>query len=213
MTSPTKTELILLRHGETVWNVQGRLQGHLDSQLSAEGLRQADALAARLATVPLQALYCSDLGRAEQTARRIRVRTRHVPVADARLRERGLGLLEGLTWEEARQRHPEVYAAYTAGAPEDVLPGGESQLQRLGQALACLRELAARHPGGHVAVVTHGGVLSLLLRHCLGIPFQTPRAFSVLNASWNQFDVQQGALRLVTWGDVSHLQQLARDDT
>src|SRR5215217_8566820 len=99
-----KTELILLRHGETEWNALGLLQGHRDSPLSAEGLRQADALAARLATVSFSALYSSDLGRALQTAGRIAARTGHQVHADARLRERGLGVLEGLTREEANQR-------------------------------------------------------------------------------------------------------------
>jgi 2,3-bisphosphoglycerate-dependent phosphoglycerate mutase len=207
-----KTELILLRHGETEWNAQGRLQGHLDSRLSPEGLRQADALAARLATVPIQALYSSDLGRAVETARRIAARTGHTVVPDARLRERSLGILEGLTWAEARQRHAAAVAAYEAGAPDDVIPGGESLSQRLRHTLGCLEELAVHHRGGRVAVVSHGGVLALLFRHCLGIPFQTPRAFSVLNACWNQFDVHEGRLRLVTWGDVSHLRDNSRDD-
>lgn len=208
-----KTELILLRHGETEWNSENRLQGHRDSALSREGLRQADALAARLASVAFSALYSSDLGRALETARRIAARTGHAVVSDSRLRERGLGILEGLTREEARQRHPEVFASYSEGGPDYVVPEGESTAQRLGHALECLEELGARHRGGRLVVVTHGGVLSLLLRHSLGIPPSTPRAFSVLNAGWNQFDDHGGTLRLVTWGDVTHLQDVSRDDT
>lgn len=207
-----KTQLILLRHGETEWNALGRLQGHRDSALSPEGLRQADALAARLASVAFSALYCSDLGRALETARRISTRTGHAVVPDARLRERGLGILEGLTRDEARQRHPEVFAEYSAGAPDYVVPGGESTSQRLRHAVECLRELGDRHRGERVVVVTHGGVLSLLFRHSLGIPPQAPRGFSVLNAGWNQFDYHDGALRLVTWGDVTHLTATSRDD-
>lgn len=207
-----KTELILLRHGETEWNALGRLQGHRDSALNPEGLRQADALAARLASVAFSALYCSDLGRALETARRISTRTGHAVVPDARLRERGLGILEGLTRDEARQRHPKVFAEYSAGAPDYVVPGGESTSQRLHHAVECLREVGGRHRGERVVVVTHGGVLSLLFRHSLGIPLQAPRAFSVLNAGWNQFDDHDGALRLVTWGDVTHLTATSRDD-
>ena len=96
------TELILLRHGETEWNSAGRLQGHLDSALSPEGLRQADLLAARLSSVSFHALYSSDLGRALETARRIATRTGHSILQDWRLRERGLGVFEGLTRDEAR---------------------------------------------------------------------------------------------------------------
>lgn len=208
-----KTELILLRHGETEWNSDNRLQGHRDSALSRQGLRQADALAARLASVAFCALYSSDLGRALETARRIAARTGHAVVPDARLRERGLGILEGLTREEARERHPEVFASYSEGPPDYVVPEGESTAQRLRHALECLEELGARHRGERLVVVTHGGVLSLLLRHCLGIPPSTPRAFSVLNAGWNQFDDHGGTLRLVTWGDVTHLNDVSRDDT
>lgn len=208
-----KTEFILLRHGETEWNSAGRLQGHMDSRLSPEGLRQADLLAARLASFSFHALYCSDLGRAVETAGRIAARTGHEVRSDIRLRERGLGILEGLTWDEAKERHPEVYAAYLAGEPDYVVPGGESLLQRLHHAVDGLADLATRHPGERVVVVTHGGVLSLLFRHCLGIPFQRVRAFAVLNACWNQFDYHEGAFRLVTWGDVNHLQATSRDDT
>lgn len=208
-----KTELILLRHGETEWNTQGRLQGHLDSQLSARGLRQADALAARLASDSFHALYCSDLGRAQETARRIAARTSHPVLQDMRLRERGLGILEGLTRQEASQRHPEVFAEYAAGGPDFVIPGGESASQRLRHAIECLEELGARHAGARIVVVTHGGVLGSLFRHCLGIPPSAPRTFSVLNASWSQFDYHAGTFRLVTWGDVNHLRDTSRDDT
>lgn len=207
------TELILLRHGETEWNSLGRFQGHLDSPLSSEGLRQADLLAARLSSISFQALYSSDLGRAVETARRIATRTSHTLRQDGRLRERALGVLEGLTREEASQRHPEVFAEYSAGGPDFVVPRGESTSQRLRHALECLEELGARHAGARVVVVTHGGVLSLLFRHCLGIPFGTPRAFSVLNACWTQFDYHEGKFRLVTWGDVNHLRVSSRDDT
>ncbi|HEX5753098.1 MAG TPA: histidine phosphatase family protein [Archangium sp.] len=208
-----KTEFILLRHGETEWNSLGRLQGHLDSALSAKGLRQADALAVRLASESFQALYSSDLGRALETARRIAARTGHSVLQDTRLRERGLGILEGLTRDEAGQRHPEMFAEYAAGGPDFVVPKGESASQRLRHAVECLEELGARHAGARVVVVTHGGVLSSLFRHCLGIPHGTPRAFSVLNASWSQFDYHPGTFRLVTWGDVNHLRDDSRDDT
>lgn len=207
------TEFILLRHGETEWNALGRLQGHLNSTLSREGLRQADALAARLATLPFHALYSSDLDRAVQTASRIAERTGRELQRDARLRERGLGVLEGLTRAEAGQRHPDIFAAYAQGHADYVVPEGESASQRLRLALHCLEELGARHPQSRVVVVTHGGVLSALLRHCLGIPSTAPRTFSVLNAGWNQFDLHEGTLRMVTWGDVSHLRALSLDDT
>ncbi|WP_164017349.1 histidine phosphatase family protein [Pyxidicoccus trucidator] len=208
-----KTEFILIRHGETEWNSQNRLQGHRDSALSREGLRQADALAARLASVSFSALYSSDLGRALETARRIAARTGHSVVPDTRLRERGLGILEGLTREEATQRHPEAFAGYVEGGPDYVVPEGESTSQRLRHAVECLEELGARHRGERLVAVTHGGVLGLLFRHSLGVPHGMRRAFSVLNAGWNQFDYHDGGFRLVTWGDITHLKDVSRDDT
>ncbi|MET0405403.1 MAG: histidine phosphatase family protein [Cystobacter sp.] len=207
------TEFLLLRHGETEWNAAGRLQGHLNSSLSRQGLRQADALAERLSSMPFQALYSSDLDRAVQTASRIAERTGHALHQDARWRERGLGVLQGLTRAEAEQQHPESFAAYAAGGPDFVIPQGESASLRLHLVLEALAELSARHGRGRVVVVTHGGVLSGLLRHCLGVPPTMPRTFSVPNAGWNQFDRHGDSFRLVCWGDVSHLGGLGLDDT
>ena len=102
-----RTQLIVVRHGETEWNIAGIRQGHLDSRLTARGMAQAKALAQRLARERFTALYSSDLGRAVQTAMSVADLTGHEVVTDARLRERHLGIFQGLNADEILRRFPE----------------------------------------------------------------------------------------------------------
>jgi probable phosphoglycerate mutase len=204
-----RTRVIVVRHGETAWNNEKRWQGHLDSPLTAKGLSQAQALARRLSGERFSALYTSDLGRAYQTAQLIAAATGHSVVLDSRLRERKLGVFQGLTSEEIRAVHAEEYELYRIRDPDHALPGGESLRQQVDRNLRCFEELAQRHLGESIVVVTHGGVLSGLFRHVLSIPMQAPRRFAFANSSLNIFIFQEGDWMLQTWGDVSHL---ASDD-
>jgi probable phosphoglycerate mutase len=200
-----RTRVIVVRHGETAWNNEKRWQGHLDSPLTAKGLSQAQALARRLSGERFSALYTSDLGRAYQTAQLIAAATGHSVVLDARLRERKLGVFQGLTSEEIRAVHAKEYELYRIRDPNHKLPGGESLRQQVDRNLRCFEELAQRHLGESIVVVTHGGVLSGLFRHVLSIPLQAPRRFAFANSSLNVFIFQKGDWMLQTWGDVSHL--------
>jgi probable phosphoglycerate mutase len=200
-----RTRVIVVRHGETAWNNEKRWQGHLDSPLTPKGLSQAQALARRLAAERFSALYSSDLGRAHQTAQIIAAATGHPVVLDARLRERKLGVFQGLTSEQIRAAHAEEYEVYRARDPDRVLPEGESLRQQVERNLRCFEELAQRHSGESIVVVTHGGVLSGLLRHVLSIPLEAIRRFAFPNSSLNVFIVRDGEWMLQTWGDVSHL--------
>lgn len=199
------TRVILLRHGETTWNLEGRYQGQLDSPLTPVGLDQAQALARRAAGMKFSALYSSDLGRARQTAGCIAESTGHQIRLDARLRERHLGIFQNLLKAGLRQKFPDEYHLFKSGGPDHVLPEGESARQAADRGNACLEELARRHPGETIVVVTHGGNLSALLRHTLGIPLDAPRRFERDNASWNVFSYADGRWLLETWGDTSHL--------
>jgi probable phosphoglycerate mutase len=194
-----------MRHGETVWNLEGRYQGHLDSPLTERGLVQAQALAERLARSPCVALYSSDLGRAAQTARLVAGKTGHPIVFDSRLRERALGVFEGLTRTQVQDRFPGEYHRLKAADLDYVVPQGESARQRLDAVVACVEELALRHAGQRVVLVTHGGVLSALFRHVLRIPPGAPRRFGRANATWNVFAHVEGKWFVETWGDTSHL--------
>ena len=200
-----RTQVIIVRHGETLWNIKGIRQGHLDSPLTESGKAQAKALGARLKREKFSALYSSDLGRAVETAQRITALTGHEIVTDLKLRERHLGIFQGLTADEMKQRYPEEYRLNRSLSPNYVIPGGESIVQQVARNIAYLNEIAEKHRGETIVVVTHGGVLSGLFRHTFSIPFGAPRRFEFVNAGLNAFVYQGGDWFLQTWGDVSHL--------
>ncbi len=200
-----RTQVIVVRHGETAWNTEKRWQGHLDSALTPKGISQAHALGRRLARQPFTALYCSDLGRAYQTAEIISRTTGHTLCPDPRLRERNLGIFQGLTTDEIRTIHPDQYLRYHLRDPDHVLPGGESLRQQVERNMDCFEELAQKHLGESILVVTHGGVLSGLFRRILSIPLEAPRRFEFPNSSVNVFIYRQDYWALQTWGDLAHL--------
>ncbi|MGH7824835.1 MAG: histidine phosphatase family protein [Candidatus Binatia bacterium] len=199
-----RTQLIIIRHGQTQWNIAGIRQGHLDSPLTDRGVAQAKALARRLAHESFSALYSSDLGRAVGTAKMISATTGHEIVTDARLRERHLGVFQGLSGEEIKEKHPEEYRLHRSIGPDYVIPSGESVRQQVKRNVDCLTETAKKHSGETIVVVTHGGVLSGFFRHTLSIPLGAPRRFEFVNAGLNVF-TYAGDWLLQTWGDISHL--------
>ena len=205
------THLLAIRHGETEWNSEGRFQGHLNSVLNQEGLAQAKALGARLAKERFDLLLSSDLGRALQTASAIAMSTGHEILLEPRLRERNMGIFQGLTAAEARLRYPDEYARFRSNDPDYVIPDGESMRQLLARSLACITELARRHAGMTLAAVTHGGVLAMLYRHAKAMPLAAPRDFHLHNAGVNRFRHSRGAWELLDWGDTAHLDS-ALDD-
>ncbi len=206
------TYVIVVRHGETHWNIEGRRQGHLDSTLTEKGRAQAEALSERFTAESCNAVYSSDLGRAFDTARIIAERTGHEVVADSRLRERNLGIFQGLNGDEIRERFPVEYQEHRNGGADHAVPSGESFRQQTERNILCLEDLAQRHAGEIIMVVTHGGVLSALFRHTLAIPLDAPRRFSFKNASVNLFKYQDGIWGLETWGDITHLNRLGALD-
>ena len=206
------TYVIVVRHGETHWNIEGRRQGHLDSTLTDKGRAQAEALSERFTPDSCTAIYSSDLGRAYETARIIAEKTGHEVVPDERLRERHLGIFQGLNGDEIRARYPREYDAHRKGGADHAVPSGESFREQTERNLRCLEELTQRHAGEIIMVVTHGGVLSALFRHTLAIPLDAPRRFSFKNASVNLFKLQDGVWGLETWGDITHLSRLGTLD-
>jgi probable phosphoglycerate mutase len=201
-----ETELILVRHGETAWNRERRMQGHVDTVLSQAGREQAAALAERLARMRFAALYTSDLRRARDTAGAIAARTGHAVLCDPRLRERAFGLFEGLTVEEIRARYPLEFERFSARDPDFTVPGGESARAFRRRTLECLEEIARRHAGATVVVVTHGLVLDAVYRLACGLPHDVPRGVPLLNGSLNRFAWDGQRWRLEAWGDVAHLE-------
>ena len=206
-----RTQVIIVRHGETEWNIANVRQGHLDSPLTEEGIAQARALARRLVREKFSLIYSSDLGRAMQTAQIIADATGHEVVADARLRERHMGIFQGLSSDEIKEKFPEEYKLHRSLGPDYVIPSGESVRQQVARNLAYLNEIAVKHLGEAIVVITHGGVLSGLFRHTFSIPFDAPRRFEFTNAGLNVFLYEEGNWFLQTWGDLSHLANGASD--
>ncbi len=199
------TQLILIRHGETVWNREGRMQGQQDSPLTETGVHQARQLARRFAQEAFGALYSSDLGRTRQTARSIADAAGRDIIVDARLRERHFGVFEGLTAAEIKLNYPLEYERFKSRDPAYAMPGGESALAFRDRCLACFEDIAQRHAGDTVVVVTHGLVLDMLYRAAHGIALDQPRSFGLLNASLNTFRYAARGWQAGTLGDVSHL--------
>ncbi|MBI3043532.1 MAG: histidine phosphatase family protein [Betaproteobacteria bacterium] len=200
-----ETRLIVIRHGETAWNREKRMQGTTDTRLSDVGRAQAQALGRRLAGHRFSALYSSDLSRARDTASAIAEHTSRAVVTDPRLQERRFGIFEGLTADEIVARYPGEHARFASRDPDYEVPGGESARGFMQRCLGCLSEIAGRHPGEEVVVVTHGLVLDSLYRAAHGLDHGEPRPVPLINASLNRFGYDRGAWRLVVWGDVSHL--------
>ena len=207
------TRIVLIRHGETPWNAEKRLQGHIDIPLNEAGERQARALGKALRHEALDAIYASDLQRARQTAEAVAA-ARDLPDrftvrTEAALRERCYGGFEGLLMSEIALRYPDDYAAWKRRDVDAMLPPGERRGESFrafyARSVAALTGLAARHPGQVLAVVAHGGVLECAYRAALDMPLGTPRSFPIHNASINRFVVSEGKLALEQWGDVDHL--------
>ena len=206
------TELIVLRHGETAWNAEGRIQGHLDSPLNEEGLAQALLAADRLARESFSHLYSSDLGRALQTVQPIADRSGRRVQVDAHLRERNLGAFQGLTGAQCERRFPDHYAHFRARDPDHVMPGGESARHLYDRVSDFFTRLAHEHVGRRVVVVTHGGVLDALYRLAYRLPLDRPRDFPIYNAGLNVVCWDAGQWQVHRWGDISHLTRDAAQD-
>jgi probable phosphoglycerate mutase len=201
----SQTQFIVIRHGETAWNAQSRIQGHLDSPLNEEGLAQALLVGERLAREAFSTLYSSDLGRAVQTAQPIADRTAHELVREPRLRERHLGVFQGLTGIQCEHQYPQDYARFKARDPDHIVPGGESIRQLFARVSGIFIDLARNHPDQRLVVVTHGGVLDALHRFANGIALERRRDFPIYNASLNFILCEDERWSEQGWGDISHL--------
>ncbi|MGD9944152.1 MAG: histidine phosphatase family protein [Burkholderiaceae bacterium] len=207
------TELILVRHGITPWNRERRFQGQIDIPLSDEGVQQAQRTGRRLASLPLAAVYSSDLARARQTAEPIAASRSLALQFEPGLRERHYGGFEGLTRDELLRDHADAFRRWREREPDFQLPGagGETLRQFYQRVEATLRALAARHAGETIVAVTHGGVLDCAYRVATGLGLSAQRDFDLFNASVNRIGWDGGAFRLLGWGEVGHLNEAVDD--
>ncbi len=206
------TRLIAVRHGETAWNADARIQGHRDIPLNAQGLWQARQLAGALAEEPVAAIYSSDLSRAWQTAEAIAARLERPIHAEPRLRERAFGSFEGRTFQEIERSQPEDALLWRRRDPSFAPGGGENLLHFRDRVLAVVADIASRHLDALVVLVAHGGLMDVLYRAATGQEIQAPRTWQLGNAAINRLLWTPQGLTLVGWGDTAHFEGAARDD-
>jgi probable phosphoglycerate mutase len=199
------TRLCLVRHGETEWNAEGRVQGQTDIPLSAVGLAQAQAAAEVLCRHDFTAVYSSDLLRVRQTAEPS-VRKLALPLQlDAALRERHFGIFERLLYTEVRSRYPEHYARFQRKDPDYDFETGESLRAFYERSLGAVKAIVERHAGQQVLVFTHGGVLEVVYRHARALGLSGPRDFGIPNCGVNWVEVTTGGWDVQCWADIGHL--------
>lgn len=205
------TDILIIRHGQTAWNTQKRLQGHSDIPLNENGRLQAVTLAEILRDEPLDAIFSSDLQRAYQTAYEIAKIHNLLVHQDRSFRERCYGICEGMKDEEIREAYPESYKAWYAADPDHFFPDGERKTESPRQfhhrAVNAIREAVSRYPGKKIAIVTHFGVIETAYRTAQNIPLGTHCRMPVLNTSINRFRWTDGTLELLQWGEASHLEE------
>lgn len=200
-------DLILVRHGETDWNHARRIQGQLDVPLNAVGRRQAEAAAARLRDLRIDAVYTSDLARASATAAPIAAVCGLSATLEPRLRERHFGALQGQWYDRLARESPQRHARLLSRDLSWDLDGGESIPVLQARVESVLSAIADAHPGGRVVVVAHGGVLDCAWRLATGQALDAPRTVGLFNASLNTLTRDAHGWRVADWGDVAHLDE------
>jgi probable phosphoglycerate mutase len=202
------TSIVLVRHGETDWNVEGRIQGHLQIPLNERGLAQAEAVAARLVTIPFSALYSSDLLRARQTAEAVARDSGKKVVTDKRLREWDLGILSGLMRPVAEELHPEAFGVFRNRIVDQPIPGGESIRARYDRVTGAVQNIADAHPDETVVTVSHGGPLGDCYRRAVGAPLESQLKIDLFNAAINLIRIEGNTWSIESWGTVDHLEEI-----
>lgn len=204
----TTTRICFVRHGETDWNAEKRIQGQYDIELNETGRAQALAAAFGLAHFNFAAIHASDLRRAMQTARAAAERLGLEVVVAPGLRERHYGIFQGLTVAEGAEIYPEAHAHYVARDPDYNFGTGESLHGFAARVAMGVDDIVRHHAGQTVLAVTHGGVLDIIYRRATGRSLEAPRDFTIPNAALNWFDIDARGWHLVKWADRHHLERV-----
>jgi 2,3-bisphosphoglycerate-dependent phosphoglycerate mutase len=203
------TRILLIRHGQSQGNAEGRFGGHTGTPLSARGRKQAEAAARVLASEKITAIYSSDLPRATQTAEPLARLTGLEIKRVTAFRERSVGVMEGLTFEEAAERHPEQYQALIRRDFEHIILGGESYRQMLERASEKLDRAVEQHRGGRVCIFSHTGTICILTLHLMGAldaPELKPVWLSTANCGITRIELRpDGFVRVLCVNDTRHL--------
>ena len=199
------TRLCIVRHGETDWNAERRLQGQADIGLNATGRAQAQAIRTHLHTQRFAAAYSSDLARAWRTAEIALAGTPLAVSPAPTFRERDYGRYQGLTATDAARDHPAMHASHQARDIHYDYENGESLVAFAARVTAGMQALTERHAGEQVLVFTHGGVLDIIYRMATQRGLDSPRDFSIPNAALNWLEYASGQWQILAWADQSHL--------
>jgi 2,3-bisphosphoglycerate-dependent phosphoglycerate mutase len=201
------TRITAIRHGETAWNVDTRIQGQLDISLNEKGHWQAAQAGTALASERIDAIVSSDLARAYETALAVAKHHDLNVQVDRGLREREFGFFQGKTFAEIEAQHPQEALLWRKRVPDFAPAGGENLLIFRERVAQCLRALVAQYAGKHLVIVSHGGVMDIIYREATGLDLQAPRTWQLGNASINRVLWNGEHFSLVGWSDTSHLNE------
>ena len=199
------TTLIIIRHGETEWNRERRIQGHLDSALTPKGFAQAHACAARLAPEKIDAVVTSDLYRAQHTAKILTTGRALSMTSEATLRERSFGAGEGMTYAEMDSKYPQIFAQTSLVDAEFTLPEGETRADFHARVKTSIEKLVAAHTGKCLLIVTHGGVLGVIYRWLNKMPIASAQRVAIPNVAYNRISAAPDGWKIEVWADTRHL--------
>ncbi len=202
------TEITIIRHGETMWNVQKRIQGQRNSSLSENGITQAELVAEALAKREFDVLISSDLERAVETAKIINKQLSLTHKYNLNLRERSFGIFEGKNFAEIEEKYPEEFRRYKERNPEFVVPGGESIEQMYDRVTSEIEAIARKFKDQKVLIVSHGLVLEMMMYKTFNLKLDEPRSFSINNSSISSFYIDEDNWFLKEWGVIEHLVSL-----
>lgn len=214
---PQPTRLYLIRHGQSAGNAEGRFGGHGPTPLSRLGEKQAQLTAKTLAREGVNAIYSSDLHRAVQTAEELSKLTGVPVIQTAAFRERHVGVLEGLTFDESKAEFPRDYYALVNRNIHHVITEGESYRQLLRRTTLELRAILTKHSGGRIAIVSHTGAICFLTLHLMGAIHRTTKQTPWIvtsNCGINRFELRGPRnVRVLALNDTRHLHDITGNES
>jgi len=208
-----KTQLCIIRHGETDWNLEQRIQGQIDIPLNEEGRAQAMAMAFDAAShhAPFSTIYSSDLSRAHETAKALALRSGLEVKTRVDLRERHYGIFQNVVKNEAELQYPDAHALYISRDLDYDFETGESLLNFSKRTLDAFEWIVRHHIGQTVAIICHAGLLDIVYRNATGRALHTPRDFAIPNCALNWFHYNDKGWHVDAWDDHHYLSKVLMD--
>jgi broad specificity phosphatase PhoE len=199
------TMMHLVRHGRSVWNAAGRIQGQIDIELDEIGLQQAQRIADRLEREPIAAIYTSPLLRAKATADAIAARFNLPVQSDARLMEYDFGVISGMTWVEVQENHPDLANRWLEDPWAVPLTGSEGRVNFAARVMSAMQDIGGQHSTAHVAIVAHGGTFGIYLTAMLGLDLNRRHPFHFGNTSLSLVEMRAGVFHIHSLNNTCHL--------